>query len=288
MERISESASAKINLTLQVVGRRKDGYHLLSSLVGFAGVGDVLHFMPSKKLSLSISGPFASELKDTNLEDNLVMRSAKRLSDIYGGQQGAELHLVKNLPIASGIGGGSADAAAALRGLSRLWGVDAGIHDQLGDLALCLGADVPVCLKSKCTWMEGIGDKLSPGPTLPDFHIVLLNPGIGVSTPKIFKNLGGVFSSEQHKPQVFSTSHDFTDYLSIVGNDLESPACQLEPTILKCLGELQRQKDCDFSGMSGSGATCFGIFQSKECAENAVANIAQKHPDWWGCATVIS
>ncbi|MEH6630040.1 MAG: 4-(cytidine 5'-diphospho)-2-C-methyl-D-erythritol kinase [Halopseudomonas aestusnigri] len=287
MERISEQAPAKINLTLQVVGRRGDGYHFLRSLVGFADVGDVIHFTPSKELSLEVSGPFAKELSGSNLADNLVMRAAKKLLDVCGRKQGAELHLIKNLPVASGIGGGSADAAATLRGLGRLWAVSDVTDDKMRSLSLSLGADVPVCLQSKCTWMEGIGEKLSVGPRLPDLYTVLLNPGIAVSTPNIFKNLGGAFSFGMHKPDAFSSLGDFKNYLGLVGNDLQNPACELEPIIAEALFELREQENCVLSGMSGSGATCFGIFDSKEHAELAARTIKLKHSDWWLCPTVV-
>ncbi|MFD2204313.1 4-(cytidine 5'-diphospho)-2-C-methyl-D-erythritol kinase [Kiloniella antarctica] len=287
MESIFEHAPAKINLTLQVVGRRDDGYHLLRSLVGFAGVGDLLYFSTAKELSLKVTGPFAEELKGQNFDDNLVLQAARKLMVTSGVQLGAEIHLIKNLPIASGIGGGSADAAATLRGLIRLWELHDFSEERLGGLALELGADVPVCLKSTCSWMEGIGERLEQGPELPNLHSVLLNPGVGVSTPKIFQNLKGSYSSAKKKPVSFSSHEDVTEYLRLVGNDLEIPACRLEPVIVEALAELTAQKSCLLSAMSGSGATCFGLFASAECAQKAAHDIKLKHSGWWLSSTAF-
>ncbi|WP_419903748.1 4-(cytidine 5'-diphospho)-2-C-methyl-D-erythritol kinase [Kiloniella sp.] len=288
MERITEHAPAKINLTLQVTGRRNDGYHLLRSLVGFGEVGDVIHFTPSDEFSLHVSGPFAKELENANPENNLVLRAARSLAHLCGVERGAELHLTKNLPVASGIGGGSADAAATLRGLARLWAIKDLADEKYQDLALSLGADVPVCLDSKCAWMEGIGDQLSVGPSLPILHGVLLNPGVAVSTPDIFNRLKGRFSSKIHQPSGFSSLDDFRAYLTLAGNDLQKPACELEPVITAALGQLQVQGSCVYSGMSGSGATCFGLFDSAEHAETAAAAIKLEHPDWWVVPTAIN
>ncbi|OUS18434.1 4-(cytidine 5'-diphospho)-2-C-methyl-D-erythritol kinase [Rhodospirillales bacterium 47_12_T64] len=287
MNRITEYAPAKVNLTLQVVGRRDDGYHLLHSLVGFSGVGDVLHFTPSSELSLKVSGPFARGLKDSAPENNLVIRAVQALSIYCEVKQGVEIHLIKNLPVASGIGGGSADAAATLRGLARLWEIEGLAQEQTRQLALSLGADVPVCLEDRCRWMEGIGEKLSIGPELPGLFTVLLNPGVAVSTPEIFKNLNGQFSTRKPKPVSFSSVDDLSRYLIEAGNDLQRPACEQQPIINEALSKLKQQQGCRFSGMSGSGATCFGLYSSFENAEKAASAISKERPGWWSVSTNV-
>jgi len=273
-----EQAWAKINLTLQIVGRRPDGYHELESLVVFAGVGDSLKIEAAKELSLSIDGPFAPGLASEG--DNLVLRAARALADRAGVAPAAALTLTKNLPVASGIGGGSADAAAALRGLFRLWNVSLPA-DEMAALALDLGADVPVCLRGEAAMMSGIGETLQPVPALPPLWLLLVNPGVAVSTAQVFAAREGGFSAaaEPRLPPLGLAA--FTDWLAARPNDLQAPACRLAPAVVAALAALDEHDDCLLVRMSGSGATCFGLFENENAARQAAKALAVMHPDWW-------
>ncbi len=273
-----EQARAKINLTLQVTGRRPDGYHELNSLVVFAGVGDVLRVAPAEDFSLSVEGPFAVGLAGEG--DNLVLRAARRLAERAGGRQGAAMTLVKNLPVASGIGGGSADAAAALRGLSRLWGLDLPPRD-LEALALTLGADVPVCLQGATVVMSGIGELLEPVPTLPPLWLLLVNPGVAVATAEVFAALDGGFSQTAEPRLPPAELSALIEWLAARPNDLEGPARRLAPAVDEALAALDALTDCLLARMSGSGATCFGLFESEAAARAGAAEIEKRYGEWW-------
>lgn len=270
-----ELAPAKVNLFLHVLGRRPDGYHLLDSLAVFPGAADRLTARPAPSLALTVTGPFGKGL-DAG-PDNLVMRAALALAERSGVTAGAALVLDKRLPVASGIGGGSADAAAALRLLSRLWSVS--LRDGvLQELALALGADVPVCLEGQAARMKGMGDQLSPAPALPPFGAVLVNPGVAVSTPEVFRARTGPFSEKALLPPSWPDAAAMARDLSALGNDLEAPALRLCPVVGDVLAWLRIQPGCLLARMSGSGATCFGVFPDAGAA-SAVANRAP--PPWW-------
>lgn len=275
---ITEDAWAKINLTLQITGRRPDGYHELESLVVFAGVGDSLRCVPSDSLTLALDGPFAGGLRGE--EDNLVLRAARALAARAGHDRGAAITLTKNLPVASGIGGGSADAAAALRGLARLWDVSLP-PAELEALALTLGADVPVCLRGAPVVMSGIGEKLEPVPALPPLWFVLVNPGVALSTAKVFAGREGAFSEvlEPRLPPLGLAA--LIDWLAARPNDLEAPARRLAPPVDQVLSELAGLSDCLLARMSGSGATCFGLFEDETAARYAAEALALQHSSWW-------
>lgn len=286
---VSHFAPAKINLYLQVTGRRDDGYHLLDSLAVFAGFGDLVSAEPSESFTLSIDGEFSEGLGTG--PDNLVMRAALGLQALVGKEAlpGAALSLVKRLPVASGIGGGSADAAAALRALIDLFGLD---PDEAALQALCLdlGADVPVCLNSRSTFMGGIGEDLSPVPALPQTHLVLVNPGVGVSTPAVFKARaaeGAEFSEPGRFDQPPEDAARLAALLAQRTNDLEPPARRLEPVIDDVLNVLAEQPACLLARMSGSGATCFGLFADETDALAAASRIGEDHADWWVVAAPI-
>jgi 4-diphosphocytidyl-2-C-methyl-D-erythritol kinase len=291
----TEAAPAKINLHLHVVGRRPDGYHLLDSLVVFAAIGDRLTVSPAPDLSLSVAGPFAGALAAE--ADNLVLRAARALwnrsrpSDAamsgapisgvrasgMGASVGAKLVLEKNLPVASGIGGGSADAAAALRLLSRFWALD---PDAAASLAAGLGADVPVCLAGTPTLMSGIGEVLDPAPSLPNVGLVLVNPGVAVATPAVFRNRSGPFSSKARFPALgWKDVASLVDSLSATSNDLEAPARLLAPQIGDALDAVAATPGCLLARMSGSGATCFGLFPTPAAARGAASVIVRD--GWW-------
>ena len=275
------TAPAKINLYLHIVGRREDGLHLLDSLVAFASIHDTLSLKSASETSLEIDGPFASQL--TAESTNLVLQAARGLAQICDVDSGAQLQLTKNLPVASGIGGGSSDAAATLRGLIQLWKVQPNSQD-LQDLALKLGADVPVCLNNHAAFTSGIGEKVSNAVSLPLCSLVLVNSGEAVSTPAVFRTRAQLQSGFS-KPGRFSyTPKDVGELVSILKsrhNDLDEAAHVLFPKIGKVLRELESSQGSLLARMSGSGATCFALFSYPEDADAVSLELSQRHPDWW-------
>ncbi len=267
-----ECAPAKINLTLLVTGKRADGYHLLDSLVVFAGAHDRLSAAPSDALTLEIGGPFGGTLATE--PDNLVLRAARALAASAGVQAGARLRLEKHLPVASGIGGGSSDAAAALRLLSRLWGVP--IPESL---PATLGADVPVCLDPRPRRMAGIGEDLSAAPFIPACGILLVNPGIALATKSVFAARDAVFSEPARFPQAWADAAAMAAALSEWENDLELPAIRLCPAVGLVLDFLRAVPGCRLARMSGSGATCFALFDTPADAAQAASRVSR--PGWW-------
>lgn len=263
-------APAKVNLALHVTGRRDDGYHLLDSLVVFAGVGDWLEIGPAKELSLSVNGPRAAGVPTDR--SNLVWRAA----EAFGGQNGAAIHLEKHLPHAGGIGGGSADAGAALRGLAGLWG--APIPDS--DALLEIGADMPVCVVSAPARMRGIGERLDPVPALPPLWLVLVNPGVEVPTGPVFKALERVENAPMPEPN-WDDAESFLDWLGHTRNDLEPAAKSLVPDVAETLAALSTRAGCRFARMSGSGATCFGLFTDEDAAITAAQELRRAKLNWW-------
>ena len=272
---LSEAARAKVNLFLHVVGRRADGYHLLDSLAVFPAVGDVLHATPDSELSLMVEGRFAGALAGEG--DNLVLRAAAGLAASCGIAGGARLVLEKNLPVASGIGGGSADAAAALRLLARMWGVSVP-----AGLALGLGADVPVCLAQVPRRMGGVGEVLVAGPSLPPFGMVLANPGVAVATPAVFRAraAGRVgFSVPAALPASWTDAAAMARDLKATSNDLQDAAVALCPAIGVVLEALGALPGCRLARMSGSGGTCFGLFDDAGTANRVAMGLVR--PGWW-------
>ncbi len=278
---IIEQAPPKVNLTLDITGRREDGYHLLHSLVVFPGGGDELSFEPSKKLELTVSGPFSAGLPTS--ADNLVVQIAAYLRSYFHVTSGANIHLTKNLPVASGIGGGSADAAATLRGLNKLWDLGLG-RERLQEIGALFGADIPVCVKSVPCFMEGVGEKLSDQVVMPGLGILLVNPGVSVATPLIFSKLNypkGEVGDVPEKVSRFGDTGSLIAYLKARFNDLQSPAVSLVSEIANVLDVLEGSDSSLFHRMSGSGATCFALYPSYEIATTAASAISSAHPDWW-------
>ena len=273
-----ERAFAKVNLFLHVVGRRSDGYHLLDSLAAFTEVCDLLHAEESDDLSLGIEGPFAPSLADTAHGDNLVVRAARALAASAGVAPRARLTLTKMLPVASGLGGGSADAAAALRVLAPLWGIAPG-RAALSAVAEGLGADVPVCLDSRPARMGGVGEALAPSPALPPCGLALLNPGVPVATADVFRHRAGGFSEPAALPDGWVDAAAMAAGLAGLCNDLEPAAVALCPLVGVALDALRRVPGCLLARMSGSGATCFGLFATPEQAKAAAEGLAR--PGWW-------
>ncbi len=292
---LSELAPAKVNLYLHVTGRRADLYHLLDSLAVFCPVGDRLRAASAAALSLTVEGPFGAALADE--PDNLVLRAARAL----GGTAGARIVLEKHLPVASGIGGGSADAAAALRLLCRLWGLSLDVlppgaseraaparnappptapsSTALVPIALTLGADVPVCLASRPARMGGVGEVLTPAPGLPTAGIVLVNPGAALATAAVFRARAAEFSAPAELPASWPDAAAMADDLAKLRNDLQPPAIALCPLIGTVLAALAATPGCLLARMSGSGATCFGLFPDAPTAEAAARALAR--PGWW-------
>jgi len=266
-------APAKVNLFLHVTGRRSDGYHLLDSLAVRPLVGDFVHADLADELNLTITGRFGGVLHAE--PDNLVLRAAGALASAAGLAPRAALTLEKDLPVASGIGGGSADAAAALLVLSKLWGLDIPLYE----IALSLGADVPVCLDGRPLRMGGIGEVLRPAPALPKFWMVLVNPGVAVSTPAVFKARAGDFSPEAVLPEGWADAKTMAADLSRLANDLEAPAIALAPVIGDVLAALREDEACLLARMSGSGATSFGLYGTASDARRACLRI--ERPGWW-------
>lgn len=265
---VDEFAPAKLNLSLAVTAKRADGYHLLESLVTFADIGDRLTAQAAPAFSLAIDGPFASGL-DAGA-DNLVARAASLFAERLGRRPDVALRLTKKLPVASGIGGGSADAAATLRALSRLWGAPIP-----ADLPAMLGADVPVCVAGVPAWMSGIGEIVEPAGGLPGWGVVLVNPGVALATPAVFKARSGVFSAGgKFVPSLAK--------IAAAGNDLEAPAIALVPAIADVLAALRGLPGVRLARMSGSGATCFGLFDGRDDAVLAAKALKAKAPStWW-------
>ena len=275
-EGIEIFAPAKVNLYLHVTGRRDDGYHLLDSLAVFAGVGDVLRFAPAKDISLAIDGPQGGDLQAE--PDNIVLKAARRLAEAAGITSGAAIRLTKNLPVASGIGGGSADAAATLIGLCRLWSV---APAGLPAIALTLGADVPVCLAGRAAQMAGVGEQLTPAAALPPAWLLLVNPRVGVATPAVFKARRGDVSPPMPLAEPPADAVALAAALARRHNDLTVPAVALAPVIGEVLAAIEALPDCLLARMSGSGATCFGLFADEAAARVAGAVLAAAHGDWW-------
>jgi 4-diphosphocytidyl-2-C-methyl-D-erythritol kinase len=280
-------APAKINLTLRVIGRRADGYHELESLVAFAGLCDWLAFEPGEDLSLEVLGPRASEAGP--VDENLVLRAARSLSAHMPGLRLGRFRLIKRLPAAAGLGGGSADAAAALRLLANETGLS--IDDpRVRGSACATGADVLACLTPQARIIRGIGDKLGPAIRLPNIFAVLVNPQVQVPTPKVFAALDLAPRSKRASvarsfPESGVDPGAFLDSLSLNRNDLEAAATRIAPPIAAVLERLSQIPEARATGMSGSGATCFALFSDRRSAAAARRIVAAEHPRWWVEAT---
>lgn len=280
---LSLAAPAKLNLYLHVTGRRDDGFHLLDSLIVFAGLGDDLTFLPSDELRLEIAGPFARDLAPQGPDEppNLVMRAADALMAEAGvTDKGALVRLVKHLPVASGMGGGSADAAAALTGLSSLWGLRVP-RARLMEIALDLGADVPICLHGRPSFIGGIGEDIAPAPKLPETWCVLVNPLKPVSTPEVFKARTGDFQAPARFDEEPADAARLATLLAARTNGLEDAAERVEPAIGEVLDAIRGTEGVLLTRMSGSGATCFGLYADGETAGKAAIALMQGGRRWW-------
>ncbi len=278
MTRLTATAPAKVNLTLHVTGQRDDGYHLLSSLVVFADLGDRLTVLPSPDLRLTVGGPFAAGVPVD--DSNLVLRAAIALAQVRGVDRGAAIHLEKNLPHAAGLGGGSADAAATLSLLAQFWQVAPLPTDHPAVLAL--GADVPTCLAGPAPLhMTGIGDTLHPAPTLPDCALVLVNPRTDTPTPAVFKALTQKANADMDLLPAGLDLAGFADWLGDQRNDLLHPARGIAPDIDRVLDRLRRLPAVRAAGMSGSGATCWALVGDMAAARQTARVVQVAEMSWW-------
>ncbi|MGD9616462.1 MAG: 4-(cytidine 5'-diphospho)-2-C-methyl-D-erythritol kinase [Alphaproteobacteria bacterium] len=277
-------APAKVNLYLHVVGRRADGYHLLDSLVAFADIGDRVEGSPADRLSLRVGGPEAEALAGVG-DDNLVLRAA-RLYIETARVSGAALLLDKHLPTASGIGGGSSDAAAALRVLDRLSG-GALPPAVLAELAARLGADVAACLWARPVWVAGVGEVLDPADCLPAAGIVLANPRIALPTPAVFRTRSGRFSEAGRFAAIPREAAGLAAVLASRRNDLTEAALRLVPEIAAVLGRLAGLPGALLARMSGSGATCFALFADRAAALDAHTVLRRGKPEWWSASGAL-
>ncbi len=277
-----ETAPAKVNLTLRVLGRRADGYHEISSLVAFADCGDRLSLTPGDELTLTVGGPHAAQAGAD--ADNLVLKAAHALAARIPGIVLGAFHLDKELPVAAGLGGGSADAAAALRLLARA--NDLAADDaRLFEAARATGADVPVCLDPRPRLMSGIGEKLSEPLELPPLHAMLVNPGVALATKLVFAGWSGVAHHRApFDPAAVEKAQDREQFLQALAgqpNDLEASAIKLAPAVGDLLTALRALAGCRLARMSGSGATCFALFDSAAAARSAAEIPSKKYPQWW-------
>ncbi len=271
-------APAKINLFLHITGKREDGYHLLQSLMVFVDVGDEMEFSRHDSLFLDVDGPFAGDMPSP--QDNLITKAAQLLAADYKTAPHGRVTLNKKLPVASGIAGGSSDAATALAGFAKLWGLPEEQH-RLQKIAQKLGADVPACLLRKPVWAEGIGEKTTLLQEMPPLHFVLANPMVPTPTPEVFRRFRAKFSPPLQFSGRRKTASEWIASLKIYRNDLLDAAQEVTPQIRDVLNALGETPNCHFARLSGSGATCFGIYDYPESAMAAVNKLKQQYPRWW-------
>ncbi|HEY0223704.1 MAG TPA: 4-(cytidine 5'-diphospho)-2-C-methyl-D-erythritol kinase [Pseudolabrys sp.] len=283
-EPLVEKAFAKINLTLRVLGRRADGYHNLESLVAFADLSDTLTLQPGDTTTLAIGGPYAGPIGPT--ADNLVLKAVAALRQRFEMLTAGHFRLEKNLPVAAGIGGGSADAAAALRLLAIVNGI-ALDDERLTAAALAVGADVPVCLALRPRIMRGVGEELSPPVVLPPLPAVLVNPGVGLATRDVFGKLVISQTGKTNIGEVPQTLDAAIEFLSAHGNDLTQPAIACVPVIAEVLDAMHAVPGVRLARMSGSGATCFALFSTAGEAAAASWLLQEPNSDWWVRTTTL-
>jgi 4-diphosphocytidyl-2-C-methyl-D-erythritol kinase len=294
MPALIDEGRAKVNLTLRVVGRRTDGFHDLESVVAFADCADRLTLTPGPELSLQMSGPLAQACGETS--DNLVLKATRLLAERVPGLKSGSFTLDKILPVAAGIGGGSADAAAALRLLAKLNGLSLD-DERLREVAIETGADVPVCLASRACDMTGVGETLTP-LSLPIMPCVMINPCVPVPTKDVFSALGlrngellvgvtDVFRGIDW-PEAGASVEDWVEVLAASTNDLEAPAMRIQPVIGEVIAALNATNGAWLARMSGSGATCFAIYENTADSGRAAEKIRRDHPTWWVHAGTLS
>ena len=278
-------APAKINLYLHVTGRLDHGYHTLDSLIAFTDIGDQLTLSPSPDFQFTVDGVFAKSFGAKDLDaspssSNLVVQATWTLARIAQKTPDVHAHLTKDLPLGSGIGGGSSDAAAMIWGLTEWWNLPKNAS-YLPELLAKLGADVPVCLPCQSARVRGIGDILDPVPAIPETPIVLVYPGKPCSTADVFMRYQGDFKATREMPAGFGDFDHFIGFLEETENDLLTAACESVPEIANILQALSHQKGCALSRLTGSGSSCFGLFEHEHDAAQAAESIREDNPDWW-------
>jgi 4-diphosphocytidyl-2-C-methyl-D-erythritol kinase len=284
---LADTAFAKVNLTLRILGKRADGYHEIDSLVAFAAIGDRLMFAPGGELSLEVGGPLAAQAGPDS--DNLVIKAADALARQVSDLSLGKFTLTKFLPAQAGLGGGSADAAAALRLLARANGL-APDDPRLHQAARETGADVPVCLDPQPRWMRGIGEVLSAPVSLPRLPAVLVRPDVALATRDVFAALKAAPLTAQSStaiPDLPTDAAGLVHFVTTQNNDLERPANLVAPQVVEVLSSLRLQPMCLLARMSGSGSACFGLFGSPQSASDAARSMVAAHPAWWVQATTI-
>lgn len=276
-------AHAKINLALHVTGRRTDGYHLIESLAVFTRFGDRVEIALADSDDFTVSGRYAPAVPLDGA--NLVLKARDALRREIGPRKTppVAIKLEKNLPVASGVGGGSSDAATVLRGLAQMWHLDID-GTELTRIGLSLGADVPMCLAAKPLVARGIGDELSMVPDFSALGLVLVNPGTEISTAEVFAALSRRDNEALPPLPRILDFHSLRNWLEVTRNDLEPTALAIQPAIGRALSWLNKAGS-GFSRMSGSGATCFGLFETGNVAKRAAAEIRSRQPDWFVAAT---
>ncbi|MGA7327611.1 MAG: 4-(cytidine 5'-diphospho)-2-C-methyl-D-erythritol kinase [Rhodomicrobium sp.] len=286
---IHERARAKVNLTLHVLGRRLDGYHELRSLIAFADIADELTFDPAGPAGLILEGPFAEAIDG----ENLILKAKRTVAGWLGRELDGAFRLQKRIPVAAGLGGGSSDAAAAIRVLFRAYGSDRSVENFVTKSAI-IGADVPVCLYNKAALVAGLGERISPAPYLGTLPAVLVNPGIKVPTAEVFGRLNAPPYSGDWEGEANATDDSFASPEDVAlaledgRNDLQPAAIALKPAIAEVLDALRNRRGCVLARLSGSGPTCFGLFPSPEIASAAADEIKTLRPNWWVAATTLS
>ena len=278
---LSLFSPAKINLFLHITGRLNNGYHTLDSLVAFADIGDHITLHAADTFSLNIQGPYANDLSPNDTADNLITKATYALAKHLGKRPNIKITLTKNLPIAAGIGGGSSNAAATIRGLIQWW--DASCKDDdLQDICTKLGADMPVCYHNKPAYMQGTGEIITPlKAPLPELGIILINPNKPCPTQPVFAQIKPPYSSALTLPEDFQSQTNLITFLKEQRNDLTNAACSAIPDIQMILDTLNNEPECQIARLSGSGATCFGLFTNKNAANKAAQTLKKNHPDCW-------
>jgi 4-diphosphocytidyl-2-C-methyl-D-erythritol kinase len=272
-------APAKINLTLNVTGKREDGYHLLHSLVYFADFGDLITLKPNDTFKFTMESYIEGI---PNNDDNLIVKTAKKLAHHYDQNLNCHIHCEKQIPMGAGLGGGSTDAAATAKALFKFWDISPDT-EELNKILLSLGADIPVCYHAKPCVFEGIGEIIKPLPNAPELYAVLVHPKQHSSTPTVFKNFEQNFST---KPEL-KNNENILEFIKSYDNDLTSSAVKSLPVIQEALNTISQTKDCLISRMSGSGSCCFGLYETKEKSQRAEEKIKTENPDWWVKSVVL-
>jgi 4-diphosphocytidyl-2-C-methyl-D-erythritol kinase len=283
------AAPAKLNFFLHITGRRDDGYHLLESLAGFTRFGDSLEIEPADRLTLEITGPYAPQLQQGQ-ENNLVMQAARRMAQRAGKPAGARLRLTKRIPMGAGLGGGSSDAAAALAALAGLWNVDVSREEMLA-MALSLGSDVPVCLAQRWSWVAGTGDVVTPVEASVHGWVVLVNPSVALLTADVYRRYAGdsagAYTAPRRVERRIGSLQELVQLMQATHNDLLPPALALMPSIQAVLDAVADCEGCLIARMSGSGATCYGVFADEAAAQAAAARLRNAMPGAWVLASML-